>query len=299
MNSRQLQYAIMLSEIRNFSQVAEKLNISQPALSKQILSLESELGVKLFDRTTAPLTITPAGQHFILEAQELIYREEQLIRSMEQYKQGDAGQLVIGVTPFRSSYLIPQIIKEFRKTYPHIQVKLIEAGSEILRKGAAEGRYDFAVVNLPVDESLLDVIPLEPDRLVLIVPREWKHLLPSEAATGEITFAACEELPFVVVQKSQEMRLLFEKLCTIHQFRPNIVAEVVSLTTAWAMACAGVGATILPLQFVNQKSLDNNLTVVNIQNTRYTRQPAIVTKRGQYLSKSAKYAISLLAKPEY
>ena len=65
MNSRQLQYAIALSEIRNFSQVAEKLNISQPALSKQILSLENELGVKLFDRATTPLLVTPAGQQFI------------------------------------------------------------------------------------------------------------------------------------------------------------------------------------------------------------------------------------------
>lgn len=298
MNSRQLQYAIMLSEIRNFSQVAEKLNISQPALSKQILGLEGELGVKLFDRTTTPLTVTPAGQYFIQEAQELLYREDQLIRSMEQYKLGDAGQLVIGVTPFRSSYLIPQIVKEFRTAYPSIQVKLIEAGSETLRKEAAEGRYDFAVVNLPVDESLVDVIPLEPDRLVLVVPQEWKHLLPPEATSGEIPFAACRELPFVVVQKNQEMRLLFEKLCTVNQFHPNIAAEVVGLTTAWAMVCAGVAATILPLQFVNQKTLDDNLSVVNIQNANYSRQPAIVTKRGQYLSDAAKFAISLLTKSE-
>ena len=76
MNSRQLHYAIMLSEIRNFSQVAEKLNISQPALSKQILSLENELGIKLFDRTTTPLTVTPAGQHFIQGAADLVYKED-------------------------------------------------------------------------------------------------------------------------------------------------------------------------------------------------------------------------------
>ena len=63
MNSRQLHYAILLSQIRNFSQVAEKLDITQPALSKQILNLENELGVKLFDRNTIPLTLTPAGEH--------------------------------------------------------------------------------------------------------------------------------------------------------------------------------------------------------------------------------------------
>lgn len=297
MNSRQLQYAVMLSEIRNFSQVAEKLNITQPALSKQILSLESELGVKLFDRTT-PLTVTPAGQHFLQEATELLYKEDQLLRSMERFKSGEAGQLVIGVTPFRSSYLLPDVVKKFRAAFPHIQVKLQEAGSAVLRKEAAEGRFDFAVVNLPVDESVLDVIPLEPDRLVLVIPQELTHLLPLPKEGQDIDFVVCKDLPFAVVQKTQEMRLLFEKLCATYNFHPNIAAEVVSLTTAWSMACAGVAATILPLQFVNHNTLSNNVSVVNIKDAVYTRQPAIVTKRGQYLSDAAKYAISLLAKPK-
>lgn len=296
MNSRQLQYAIALSEIRNYSQVAEKLNISQPALSKQILSLESELGIKLFDRTTTPLTVTPAGQHFIQGAADLIYKEDQLLRSMERFKSGDAGQLVIGVTPFRSSYLIPKIVKEFRATYPNIQIKLNEAGSDLLRKEAAEGKYDFAVVNLPVDESVLDVIPLESDRLVLVVPQECMHFLAVSDDSQEIDFGACENLPFVVVQKTQEMRKLFDRLCTAHNFHPIIAAEVVSLTTAWAMASSGVAATILPLQFVDHKSLDGRLTVIGIKNAAYIRQPAIVMRRGQYITDAAKFAISLLTK---
>lgn len=298
MNSRQLQYAIMLSQTRNFSQVAERLNISQPALSKQILSLENELGIKLFDRTTTPLTITPAGQHFIQGATDLVYKEDQLLRSMERFKSGEAGQLVIGVTPFRSSYLIPDVVKEFRAAFPHIQVKLQEAGSDILRKEAAEGKFDFAVVNLPVDESVLDIIPLESDRLVLVIPQQYRHLLPLTDDCREIDFQACKDLPFVVVQKTQEMRRLFDKLCTANDFYPNIAAEVVSLTTAWSMACAGVAATILPLQFVSHNTLNNNVSIVNLKDAVYTRQPAIVTKRGQYLSDAAKYAIALLAKPK-
>lgn len=295
MNSRQLQYAIALSETCNFSQVAEKLNISQPALSKQILSLESELGVKLFDRTT-PLTVTPAGQHFVREAQELLYKEDQLLRSMDRYKTGEAGQLVIGVTPFRSSYLIPKVVKEFRAAYPNIQVKLHEAGSDLLRKEAAEGKYDFAVVNLPVEESVLDIIPLEPDRLVLVIPNEWMHLVSIAPGSEEIDLNACKELPFVVVQKTQEMRKLFDRLCTAHNFHPIIAAEVVSLTTAWAMASSGVAATILPLQFVDHKSLDGRLTVIGIKNAAHFRKPVIVTRRGQYISDAAKYAISLLTR---
>ena len=296
MNSKQLQYAIKLSKTLNFSQVADQLNISQPALSKQILSLENELGVKLFDRATTPLTVTAAGQHFIREAQELLYKEDQLIRSMERYKSGEAGQLVIGITPFRSSYLIPDMVRELQKVYPRIQVNLQEAGSDILRKDAAEGKYDFAVVNLPVNESVLDIIPLEPDRLTLVIPPQWKHLVSIPDGCQEVDFGVCRELPFVVVQKNQEMRLLFEKLCASHNFHPNIAAEVVSLTTAWSMACAGVAVTILPFQFVNRNSLDPNLTVVRIKDSLYTRQPVIITRKGQYISRPCRYAIELLTR---
>ena len=296
MNSRQLQYAVILAEIRNFSQVAEKLNISQPSLSKQILSLENELGIRLFDRTTTPLKVTAAGQHFIREAKELLYKEDQLLRSMERYKSGEAGQLVIGVTPFRSSYLIPDMVRELRKKYPYIQVKLQEAGSDILRKDAAEGKYDFAVVNLPVDDSVLDIIPLEPDRLVLVIPHQFQHLVSVPAGCQAVNFGVCGKLPFVVVQKNQEMRSLFEKLCASHNFHPNIAAEVVSLTTAWSMACSGVAATILPSQFVASNIGNNKVQIIDLQDAVYSRQPVIVSRRGQYIPEYAQYAIDLLLK---
>ena len=72
MNRKQLQYVIELSEDLNFSVVAERLGITQPALSKQVLALEKELDVKLFDRNNIPMTLTAAGEYFISEAKKLI-----------------------------------------------------------------------------------------------------------------------------------------------------------------------------------------------------------------------------------
>ena len=178
MNARQLEYAIALSEVCNFSQVAEKLNITQPALSKQILSLESELGVKLFDRSTTPMTLTAAGESFIPQARELLFRQEQLTHSMARFQSGESGRLVIGISPFRTLYMIPQVAKKVRDQFPGVQVVLHETGSDILRKEIAEGKYDLAIVNLPVEESVLDVIPLEQDTLALAVPNSMLKLLP-------------------------------------------------------------------------------------------------------------------------
>ncbi|MBR5773251.1 MAG: LysR family transcriptional regulator [Clostridia bacterium] len=293
LNIRQLQYAIVLSQELSFSQAAEKLNISQPALSKHILNLENDLGVKLFERSTVPITLTPAGVHFIARAKELIYKEEQLLRSMESYKTGEAGELVIGITPFRSSYLVSRVLKKVRAKFPGIVVRLHEAGSDILRKEAAEGKYDFAIVNLPVDDSVLDVKPLESDRLVLALPKELESRVEGFSPANEIEFGACKNLPFVVVGETQEMRRLFDRLCVLADFTPNIAVEVVGLNTAWSIAQSGVAATILPWQFVSGEMSDN-ITVVGIKDVVYDRQPAIVTRRGQYITDAAQYAMVLL-----
>lgn len=298
MNRKQLQYAIELSEDLNFSVVAEKLGITQPALSKQILSLEKEIDVKLFDRNNIPMTLTAAGEYFISEAKKLIYKEDQLIRSMEDYKSGKLGKLEIGISPFRSLYLIPAIINKVKEKFPGVTVVLHEEGSDQLRKNAVEGKYDFAVVNLPVDESILDVRLIEADTLVLAVPEKLAENLPdtSKNSISEIDLKECKNLPFVVVSPLQEMRQLFDKMCAEAEFVPNVATEVVGVSTAWSMARAGVGATLLPLQFVNNFYFDESIALYKLKNCQQSRQPAIVTRRGQYLSEYAKYAIELLTK---
>ena len=296
LNLRQLQYAVLLSQEGSFSALAQKLNITQPALSKQILTLEKTLGIQLFDRNSNPLTLTAAGEHFIKEAKELLFREDKLMRSMEQFRQGEKGRLVIGITPFRSAYLIPKIVKKVRERFPGVQVRLVEQGSELLRKNAADGKFDLAVVNMPVDESALDVTLIEPDRLVLVLRREMAEKIPELQGKERIDFSLCKDLPFVVPGEGQEMRMLFEKLCDVANIHPEIAVEAVSLNTVWELACSGVGATLLPLQFVNSEIRGDKLVVVEIENNVYLRQPAVVIKRGQYVSAYARYALELLRK---
>ena len=275
MNTRQLQYAIELYKSLNFSAVAERLGISQPALSKQIAALENDLGVKLFDRNTTPLTVTPAGEHFFCEAKKLLYEEDQLLRSMEEFKNGKRGSLQIGISPFRSLYLMPEIAKKIREKYPDVKIILHEQTSDILRKETAEGKYDLAIVNLPVDESMLDVTPIEPE-------------LPS------VSLEDCKDLPFISVGKTQEMRMLFDKAVAFANFQPNIAMEVVGLSTAWAMCRAGVGATLLPLQFVQYVEKDDSITLFTLNKSIYSRQPVIITRKDQYISEYAQFAIKLL-----
>lgn len=296
MNTKQIQYAIALSETLNFSQTADQLGISQPSLSKYILNIENELGVKLFDRNHSPLTLTPAGEYFVRNARELVYKEEQLRKALDQFRIGESGRLVIGVTPFRSLYIMPELIKKIHNRYPGVQVCLREINSAQLRKEAAEGKLDLAIVNLPVDTSLLDVTPLESDTLVLAVPNTMTGKLPVSVG-GEypsVEFSELQDLPFVVLSPGQEMRQLFDRLCTAADFHPTIAVEVVGVTTSWAMARAGVGVALLPLQFIHGQHFDDNLSLYIVKDSLYSRQPVIATRRGQVRTPYADYAIRLL-----
>ncbi len=296
MNTKQIQYVLALSETLSFSQVAEQLGITQPALSKQIQHIENELGVKLFDRNHSPLTLTPAGEYFVRNAKELVYKEEQLRKALGQFSSGENGRLVIGVTPFRSLYLMPELVKQMRSRYPGVQVSLQEVTSTQLRKEAAEGKYDFAVVNLPVDTSLFDVTPLEPDTLVLAVHNTMVGDLPvaNDGKYVTVDFKEFENLPFVVLSSGQELRQLFDGLCTTFNAYPTIAAEVNGVATAWAMARAGVGVALLPLQFVRSQNFDDNLSLYIVKSNLYSRQPVIVTRRGQVRTPYADFAIGLL-----
>ncbi len=298
MNTRQLHYAVELSKSLNFSTTAKLLGITQPALSKQILHLEEEIGVKLFDRATLPLMLTPAGEHFIERVQSLLYHEDQLLKSMEEFKSGERGNLVIGISPFRATYLMPSLIKKIKDEFPNIKIVLNENTSDEIRNDAIDGKFDFAIVNLPVNDTLLDVTLLEPDTMVLAVPNEYLTLInkTAEANLEKIDFSTCSSLPFITVTQTQEMGIFFEEMCQNAKFIPNISAEVKSLTAALAMVNAGVGATVLPLQFLEGFEKNNNISLFVIKNITRVRQPVIITKKGQYLSKQAKFAIDLLTR---
>ena len=297
MNSRQLQYAIVLSESLNISHAAEKLKISQPALSKQILSIEEELGVTLFDRGTTPLSLTAAGEHFIKEAKELLFREEELKHAMEDYKYGNKGKLVIGISPFRASYFLSHVIKELHNKYEGLQVVLKETNSTQLHKDAVDGLVDFAIINLPVDTVMLDVIPLDSEPIVLAVPKCFSGNIKKIRKTKKlptVNIKDCTQLPFIALGKTQELRQLFDKMCITNDFNPQITTEVVGITTAWNLVVAGIGATVLPYQFLGDKSVGEDVEIFLIENLKTTRQPAIVMRKNKHISKYAKTAINLI-----
>lgn len=295
MNTRQREYAVVLSETKNFSMAAEKLGISQPALSKQIIALENELGIKLFDRSANPLDLTPAGEFFVKKAKELLFEEDLILKTIERYKTGENGKLIIGVSPFRSLYMMPDLIRALKEKFPSLDIFLEEVCLSELQKGLLEGKYDFAIVNLPVDEAKFEIIPLEQDVLVVAVPEHMVGLLEGDVCdNGKITLSQCKKLPFSLIGEGQELRVFFDKLCAIEKVNPNIIVEVTGVTTTREMVREGIAASFLPKQFLEKDIKRGGIKVFEIKNNNYVRRPAIILRRGQFVSKYAQEAINEL-----
>lgn len=272
------------------------MNISQPAFSKQIIALEHELDIKLFDRGTNPLSLTAAGEFFVEKARKILFEEDVLLKTMESYKTGKSGKLVIGAVPFRSSYMMPGLIKVIKEKFPDLQVSLVEYGLSVLKEGLLNGEYDFAIMNLPINEPEFETIPLSEDRLVLAVPEKYKGFVKT-SGVGEIEdISSAKNVPFVTVGKEQEMRKLFDSLCAEAEVVPDIYACVTGVATAWEVTKSGAAATIIPKQFVEAKGKTEKVTIFDIKNTPYKRQSAVVLRRGQFVSEFAKFAIEELKK---
>jgi DNA-binding transcriptional LysR family regulator len=126
MELRHLRYFIVLAEELNFSRAAERLHMAQPPLSQQIRSLENELGLQLFDRTTRPLQLTPAGQVFLEKARQVFLQVEQAMLSAQRASQGEIGRLTVGINTSIANSLLPDILRTFCKRFPDVELVLHE-----------------------------------------------------------------------------------------------------------------------------------------------------------------------------
>lgn len=149
MEKNQLIYVIETARLGNITKAAEHLHISQPSLSNQIINLEKELGVSLFERTRKRIYLTDAGKAFVHEAQTIVNGFTSLSQLMQEYARKNTGSLRIGALSTMCSLKIPEMIQKFQKQYSKISISLLESGSTALLNAVIHDELDvaFAVLN--------------------------------------------------------------------------------------------------------------------------------------------------------
>ena len=124
MEIHQLQYAVAVAKYKSFTQAANAINISQPSLSLQINKLEEELGIKIFERTTRTVRLTPAGTDFIKHALRILSEVEQAKQTVQEHLSTSRGYIKVGLFPVISHYQLTTTISQFQKNYPGIKLTL-------------------------------------------------------------------------------------------------------------------------------------------------------------------------------
>lgn len=138
-------YFLTIVEEGSLSLAAQKLFLTQPALSKYIARLEKELGVELFYHHSSPLKLTPAGTHYLEYIRKAVHLEQQFKHTLDEMNSGQAGELSIGLTSWLGTYILPAILPKFIKEYPNVEINILEGKSSSLLNALEKNQIDFYI----------------------------------------------------------------------------------------------------------------------------------------------------------
>lgn len=242
MEIRELRSFVVLGEHLHFGRAAGILNLSQPALTKQIRKLEEELGSQLFERGKQGTQLTSFGRKFLAEAREVVHAFDDLEMRGKRAARGETGTLNIGFG-FHTFELVPRIIMRLRQEAPGIRVSLRDMSTQEQVVALNRREMDLGFARIPIPGKFQSM-PVVRDRLAIISS-------PSSHLPKRLTLAQCRDEPFVAL--SEERAPGFHQhvlsLCAQHGFHPRMIQQVAELTTIVALVRAGLGVAVVPESF--------------------------------------------------
>ena len=242
MELRHLRYFVTVAEELHFGRAAERLQMTQPALSKQIAGLEKELDVQLLARTKRTVQLTAAGQVLFDQARRLLAQVDETVQLVKRTANGEEGALAIGFTATATSTVLPGLMRRFRDRCPNVELTMQELCTEAQVSALNEHKIDLAFLHPPIDERGLKLYPILEENFVAVLPKGHPLLkyksLPLRVFAGEP----------LIIHPRQEGPVLYDgfiQLCHQFGFQPNIVKETISMQTRVCLAAAGIGITFV------------------------------------------------------
>jgi DNA-binding transcriptional LysR family regulator len=244
MELRHLRYFVAVAEELHFARAAARLHIAQPPLSQQIKSLETELGVQLFDRSQRRVRLTAAGAAFLIEARRTLASAERAADAARRAARGEIGRLAIGYVASVAYELLPAIVRAYRRRAPDVTLALEEMSSAEQSRALAAGSLDLGFVRRPpaIEPGLIGtVVRREP--IVLALPRG--HAL---ATLRVIRLGDLRQEAFVVfpARPRPSWADVAIDLCRRAGFEPAVAQEAIEMTSALSLVAAGIGVTLVP-----------------------------------------------------
>ena len=276
-------YAIV--EEGNISHAAQRLDIAQPALSRQMKRLEQGLGVQLFERGSRRIRLTDAGRVMYARVEHILGMVDGTVREITEIGSGMAGSIRLGTITTSGAMLVPELLTAFHRRYPQVTFQIWEAeGARILE--LLDNRViEIGITRTQVDSQTYESIVLPNEPLVLIMNRE--HEVGDN--DHEVRLAELEGQPLLVPLRWQSG---FIANCRKQGFEPQIICVSDSIVQDLLLATMGMGMALLP---VSSKTLltDGNLIYKKLVEPEMSTHTVVAWLRNRTLSTSCEHLVSL------
>ncbi|WP_338624291.1 LysR family transcriptional regulator [Selenomonas sp. TAMA-11512] len=280
MELRQLEYFLMVSDLTSFTRAAERLYVSQPAVTNAVRSLEEELGIQLFDRSQRKVALTTEGKIFYRHIQNIMQGISTTLNEINDLKSHNRGHIVIGVTPLAGIASTSSLMAEFRAAYPNINISLVENNVKELLELLHADKLDFAFVfDLPEQEQArLSCLLLPQEELMVCCSR--RHRL---CRMNSVTLTSLTEEAFILMETNCLFRQILVKHFEDADSMPPVSMEVSQVQLLRALVAADAGLSILPECLITS---DTELSAVPLAPPVYLH-PVLAYKAEKLLSHAA------------
>lgn len=290
MEIRGLRYFVEVVQQNNFSRAADKLCVTQPAISRSIQKLEQELEYTLLIRETDGVKMTDEGEILFNHARQILEQFDRMNDALKNRSDPLSGVLKVGLPPVIASTYFADIIMEFSQKFPQVELQIIELSSNHMMDAMLRGDVETAAIMSPFDEQQFNLYRFATDRLMLLV--NDKHPLASK---NIVKFAEILNEPFIFFQDSYHINELVTSACGIHGKKPMIAGRSGHLDLVMAMVRAGVGVTLLP-ESMWQKNHIDGLSIIPVTEPVLAYELALSTLKGAHPSRRANAWIALALK---
>ncbi|GAB2871413.1 LysR family transcriptional regulator [Streptomyces mayteni] len=253
MQLQQLRYFTAVAETRHFTRAARREHVAQPSLSQQIRALERELGAELFSRARGHITLTDAGAALLPLARRILADAETARREVQEVAQLRRGRVRLGATPSLCASLVPDVLRTFRDSYPGVDLKVHEDGSQDLVRILAAGELDLALIitPLPSQGPALTTFELLREELVVISsPAD-----PAPGAGGHLGIGDLRNQPLVMFRHGYDLRELTLAACHGAGFEPSFSVEGGEMDAVLGFVRAGLGLAVVPSMVADRSGL--------------------------------------------
>jgi DNA-binding transcriptional LysR family regulator len=285
MDFNTLQAFLAVADAGSFSRAAQRLYLTQPAVSKRLASLEDELGLRLFDRIGRSVSLTHAGSRLLPRARKLLLQAQDMKHLASNLTEEVSGPLILGTSHHIGLHRLPDVLKQYRSEYPDVQLDIRFMDSEAACRAVEKGALEMAIVTLPTDShSNLQTRELWEDKLRFVAAPE--HAL---AGKQQVSLEELSRYPAVLPGPTTYTRSILEQVIQEQDLAISLGMSTNYMETLKMLAEINLGWSLLPETMLKQAKLE--VLPVKLQ---LKRSLGLVTHSERILSNPAQALVSCL-----